>query len=179
MNRRTLALGAAVTAGALGLTVAEATLPAGVPWTVLGQFTGWAVVVLGLWYVADLWFVEQRHAPAPDPQGVRHPVPGDDADDALAEDWADPAVRARLRAVAVDVLVRETGCTPAEAREHLRAGTWTSDPRAASYLGADVGSPSVVERVRRWRRDDGPADRVLTELRAIESRERATEGEEP
>lgn len=44
-------------------------------------------------------------------------------------------VEGEIRAVAIDVLTRTESCSIDEAAEMLESGTWTTDPRAASFLG--------------------------------------------
>lgn len=72
-----------------------------------------------------------------------HRVPGEEFDEALAAVSAagrrDPgerrrAVRERLEAAAVAVLVEVEDCSPATARRRLAAGDWTDDPQAAAFF---------------------------------------------
>lgn len=83
---------------------------------------------------------------------------GADIDDALAaaERGLDrqtrgrrDAIRERVRAAAVEVLMRREDCTPEEAETMLARGTWTDDPYAAAFFGAEVDVElSWRERVR-------------------------------
>ncbi|WP_267643659.1 DUF7269 family protein [Haloarchaeobius amylolyticus] len=47
-------------------------------------------------------------------------------------------VEKQVRAVALDVLQRSENWSREEAEAHLERGTWTDDPRAASYLGGEA-----------------------------------------
>lgn len=77
----------------------------------------------------------------------RVPVPGDDADRELAlpGGWrgrrGSSTVRERVREAAVRTLVLRDNCTEAEAEARIEEGTWTDDPVAARYLGADASVP--------------------------------------
>lgn len=77
----------------------------------------------------------------------RVPVPGDDVDRELArpDGWrgnrGSAAVRERIREAAVRTLVLRDNCTEAEAEARLEEGSWTDDPVAARYLGADASVP--------------------------------------
>ncbi len=48
------------------------------------------------------------------------------------------ALRNRVRAAAVEVLTRREDCTPEEAAAMLDRGTWTDDPYAAAFFGAEA-----------------------------------------
>lgn len=96
----------------------------------------------------------ERPTPSRPDGGVDARVPGIDFDRELAaipgysqrgaEDRE--AVRERLRGLAVDRLVRETGCSTATAHDRLDAGAWTDDAVAAAlFTDAD---PSVRSQVR-------------------------------
>jgi len=56
------------------------------------------------------------------------------------------AVRGRLRAAAVDVTVRDAGCSRDEAERRVADGTWTDDDAAAAFLATD-GGPAVGGRL--------------------------------
>lgn len=86
---------------------------------------------------------------------------------------------AAIRSVAVDVLRSENGYDLEECKAALEAGSWTDDPRAATYLGADVQRPVRI-RVIDWVAGDPyrrQVDATVAELAAIADVE--TEVESP
>jgi hypothetical protein len=48
------------------------------------------------------------------------------------------AIRDRVRSAAVEVLTRREECTPEEASAMLQQGSWTDDPYAAAFFGANA-----------------------------------------
>lgn len=91
---------------------------------------------------------ESYRPPDPEPYG-EVPTPGTELDELLAEirplrsrtaDRRRDRVQARLKRVAVDVLMRE-GHTEAAAHDLLASGEWTDDPVAAALFADD--SPSI------------------------------------
>jgi len=67
-----------------------------------------------------------------------------DADDETPRE----RLHAELNGLAVAVLVRTTGCQPAEARDRLDNGAWTDDDRAAAFFTDGLTPPlSVRERL--------------------------------
>ena len=124
-------------AAAVVLTL-RPTLLAGVPSSlvvVLAVLAAGGVGVLGLLVRAS--------------DGAR--VPGDRIDGRLDGVASDAAERERLHdrieTAAIDVLVRRTGCSRAEARERLAAGEWTDDELARSLFD-ESATPGVGGRVR-------------------------------
>jgi hypothetical protein len=77
----------------------------------------------------------------------RVPAPGDDVDRdmSLPGGWrgssSASAVRKRIYDAAVRTLVLRDNCSESEAETRIEEGTWTDDPIAANYLGADVAVP--------------------------------------
>lgn len=51
------------------------------------------------------------------------------------------AVHERLRAAAVQTIMRTEGVSRVAARQRLADGSWTDDPEAAAYLASDSPSP--------------------------------------
>lgn len=130
----------------VGLAVAGAS-PAP---TAIGYLFGLAVVGCGLAFLFGSFSLlgyrpdagDRWHPSAPEP-GYRVPTPGDE----LAA--LEPAERReRLRRVAVASLVEARGCSRADARRRLAAGTWTDDSIAASYLGDDDVQSPLGARLR-------------------------------
>jgi uncharacterized repeat protein (TIGR01451 family) len=64
------------------------------------------------------------------------------------EETARERLHAELHGLAIAVLVRTTGCQPAEARDRLDSGAWTDDDRAAAFFTDGLTPPlSVRERL--------------------------------
>lgn len=59
-------------------------------------------------------------------------------------------VRSTVRRAAVDVLVDTEGLTFETASELVETGEWTTDPRAAAFLGSEAPPPPVAMRLRDW-----------------------------
>jgi hypothetical protein len=60
-------------------------------------------------------------------------------------------VEEEIRAAAIDVLARNHDCSRDEAAAMLEAGTWTTDPRASSFLGgADAPEPPLGMQFYDW-----------------------------
>jgi len=101
--------------------------------------------------------VEQATTPDVE-MGVTLPIAGADLDEALRVAGTGVSrytqeererIRTHLAEVAVTVLSRRADQTPAEAEELLAGGTWTDDPYAAAFFGADVsGDVPVGVRIR-------------------------------
>ncbi|MDS0298082.1 hypothetical protein NDI76_04950 [Halogeometricum sp. S1BR25-6] len=108
--------------------------------TVVGLVAG----VQGLRYALGRRNVDYRATDTGNPElRYRVPTPGDDADRRAgsADGWRGSGasnLRARLREAAVESLVLHDNCSPEAAEAHVDEGTWTDDPIAARYLGADV-----------------------------------------
>ena len=102
---------------------------------------------------------DRRQADPPEVERRRvFPAPGEEFDRTLASlprrlrrsaDRHRMTVRSELREVTEETLVRYGGLTPEEATERIETGTWTDDPRAASFFApeAERGIP-LTERVR-------------------------------
>ncbi|RDI71330.1 DUF7269 family protein [Halopelagius longus] len=103
----------------------------------------------------------------------RVPVPGEDADRELsvAGGWrggrGSSGVRERIRESAVETLVLRDNCTEAEAEARIDEGSWTDDPVAARYLGADAAVP-LRTRIRLAVRGDVAAVRATRAVAAVE-----------
>ncbi|MFD1645859.1 DUF7269 family protein [Haloarchaeobius litoreus] len=60
-------------------------------------------------------------------------------------------VEDEIRAVAIDVLARRERCSHDEATAMVEAGTWTTDPRASSFLGGtDAPEPPLKMQFYDW-----------------------------
>lgn len=150
-----LAIGAALLA--IGLPLTGTTIPIDAVVDRLGN-DYFVLVLVGGIAIAGAASVQIRRridgihqATPPDTEGV-HVVPtlGADLDDYLAAPLGigvtEPSkIHARLFRLAVTVVMQEHGCTRDEARARVEAGDWTTDPYAASYLGA-AGSDSLSPR---------------------------------
>lgn len=103
----------------------------------------------------------------------RVPVPGGDVDRELSFSggWrgrrGSSTVRVRIREAAVRTLVLRDNCTEAEAEARIDVGTWTDDPVAAQYLGADASVP-LRTRLRLAVRGNDPAVRATRAVAAVE-----------
>lgn len=103
----------------------------------------------------------------------RVPVPGDDVDRELSPSggWrggrGSSTVRERIREAALRTLVLRDNCTEAEAEARLDEGSWTDDPVAARYLGADVSVP-LRTRLRLVVRGRASTIRASRAISAIE-----------
>lgn len=155
-----VAFGLALVPGVVTLLPVEAVVEwLGNDYFVLGAFGGVALAVLG-WMVARRATGRVEQASPPDPETVPDaPRPGERVDDLLAR-WpgglggADrDYLRERLRAAAVYAELGE-GRSPTAARERVDSGTWTDDPVAARFLGADPAGPTIAERLRLALRGD-------------------------
>ncbi|ADQ68128.1 hypothetical protein C499_15560 [Halogeometricum borinquense DSM 11551] len=128
----------------------------------------------GLRYALGRRSVDYRAADTGDPElRYRVPTPGDDVDRRLSKTgWrvSDATnLRMRLRESAIQTLVFHDNCSADVAERHVEEGTWTTDPVAARYLGADV-SLSLVDRVRLVvRGQSSTAARAARTIDAIES----------
>lgn len=165
LRRLLLALGAA------GLAVGLATLVVRGPgdnrwsgpvldlvgndWVVVGA-VGAVSLLIALGAVAARLSAGRTRAMPPNPEGV-HGVPhigaafdefhaGGGVHAWLVADDHPGDVHARLRAAAIDTVMRETNCTRGEARERIEAGTWTDDDTAAAFL-ADPPEPTPADRL--------------------------------
>ncbi len=103
-------------------------------------------------------YADRHEPPLPTPECRRSAtVPGDDFEATLSRAsrrgrvggaYDRDQLRDRLRATAVDVLVRYDGNSRAEASERLAAGTWTDDRLAAAFFADEELTPSLTDRVR-------------------------------
>lgn len=73
------------------------------------------------------------------------------------------AARSRLRAVAVETVMRAEGCTRSTAERRVREGAWTDDPVAAAFVAGD--RDGAGDRLRSLL---GADDRVRRTADAIE-----------
>lgn len=140
-----------------------------------------------------LGVIAMRHWIGAEPGGYEPPErerwrpvepPGEDVDELVelssgghsreAGQYYRSQVRERLTPIAIDVLVTRRGLSEEDARERLRAGTWTEDPVAARFfrLGTDGGaSDDVTGALRRPLGGEHPyverTRRVVEELARI------------
>lgn len=139
--------------------------------TVVGLVAG----VQGLRYALGRRTVDYRAADTGDPElRYRVPTPGDDADRRLGGTggWGRAGtsnLRTRLREAAVESLVLHDNCSPEAAERHVEAGTWTDDPVAARYLGADVPLPWVTRLGLVVRGESSTPARVARTVAAVEA----------
>jgi len=102
--------------------------------------------------------VAQTRMPAAE-ESVSVPVPGDGLDETVGR-WRlllpvvgarrRRSIRSRLRAAAVESLVRSRPVTRAEATALVESGDWTDDPVAARYLASSGrGGPWLAALARR------------------------------
>jgi hypothetical protein len=97
------------------------------------------------------------------------PTPGDEFDD-LLEDAAAvrysaherDAVRERLYAAAVSVVVRTEGLSREQAAQRLEDGSWTNDPYAAAFFTGEIGDTSLLQRVSLFDRSRSQFERWST-----------------
>lgn len=111
--------------------------------------------------------LEQARMPDPE-RPVAVPAPGAEFDDRIGRlRFGLPivgrsereSVRERLRASAVDVTMRSTGCSSDEAERRVAEGRWTDDPDAAAFLSASDRSVSVPELLGAVLRGETPEQR--------------------
>lgn len=149
IRRGPLAVGCLSIGAAVVLTL-RPTLLSGVPSSLLA-----VLVVLVAGGVGALGLLARAtDGPSSDPLvdgdgAVR--IPGDRIDERLDGVASDERERERLRerveTAAVDVLVRRTGCSRAEARERLADGEWTDDELTRSLFD-EAATPGVGGRLR-------------------------------
>ncbi|AUX09807.1 hypothetical protein AArcSl_2182 [Halalkaliarchaeum desulfuricum] len=179
MNTRRLSLLLGITALTVGVLAIVS--PAAVPFSP-GRIVVSVIGVLALVQAARI--ARRRHrstldeAKTPDPErSVSAPQPGDDFDTVLEQfvDRRHQIARVRsdegLSAAAVAVLVQFAGKTETEAKRRVKAGTWTDDVYAASFLGGE-NAPSVPLRDRVWntlRRESGYQRRIRHTVDAIDA----------
>jgi len=130
-NRGPLAVGVSALAAAVVLTVHDAQL-AGVPAAPVAVAVVIAAVLVG---ALDL-LVRSTGNPSTSLRAADGSVsiPGERIDAHLSRAASDAearsALRDRIETVAIGVIVRETGCSRAEARDRLADGEWTDDELA-------------------------------------------------
>jgi hypothetical protein len=111
-----------------------------------------------------------EQADTADPEVAQElPTPGDEFDDLLEEAAAvrysakqRDAVRERLRAAAVAVIVRTEGLSREQAIARLEDGSWTEDPYAAAFFTGEIGGASVLQRVSLFDRSRSQFERWST-----------------
>lgn len=120
---------------------------------------------------------------------LRVPTPGDEIDASLAEtrvvSFTDTIGRSSaeresyqtLRSVAIDTITHRMGCSEEEAVEMLEDGTWTEDPTAAAFFGADHDSRriSLMDTLRRVSKSEMQFERQFRH--ATEALNRLVDGE--
>jgi hypothetical protein len=159
--------GVAALAAALALLVAPGAVTesglgdalAGTPVDTVAKL-GLALVFGALGLVTGLsgTAVRRRSLPTPETVGADRPTVGAELDRQLSligdgerGRQARARVRRAVRSVAVETLCEVEGIDEATAERWLDGGEWTSDPRAAAFLGDDsVPRPSVGLRLRDW-----------------------------
>lgn len=83
----------------------------------------------------------------------------------------------RFETIAIQIITRTEGCSDAEARRQLEAGTWTDDAVAAAYFTAE-GLPErelSAERAQEWLADATAIQRTRA-LEALAERARLDTG---
>lgn len=156
MNRRTLALAGGLVAFALSLL---AIFDSGLARlgldrllvTVIGLFA----ILLGLRAIQIRRRKGLEAVETPDPElPMAVQPPGEDLESVVSQFLGSQRLRASrtrlqegLEAAAVSVLWRYGGYSPETARQAVADGSWTSDVRAASYLGS-VDAPSLPLRAQ-------------------------------
>lgn len=172
-------LSAAVVAGT-GLGGGRAvTAVASVPWTSRGglSFVAGLAVAGAVWSVyatVDDGEADGSRLPPPTEVSVdESSVVGADFDysldrsiDSSPEWWQGVGVREEVQSLAITVLHAEGGYDVDEAIRVLETGTWTDDPRAATYLAVD-SHLSTRTAVRDWIRGDPERRRVEATLREL------------
>lgn len=170
MTRRRQALAAG---GGLALTVAlvvavvpSAPSAAVAVDTALLAALGFAIGGVGFWTAIRSLDRFDDEAPFEQPPEVAsehdRPTVGEDIDEAyreLVERKYDTDVqyrlrrrrlRRQLRSMAVETLADAESILRQEARARIDDGSWTDDPRAASFLGASVDKPPLEIRIGDW-----------------------------
>ncbi|MDS0293714.1 DUF7269 family protein [Halogeometricum luteum] len=176
MNTGSLAAGVGVVAVLGGLAALAGFVVPGLSATfafvtVVGVVAG----VQGLRYALGRRNVDYRATDTGDPElRYRVPTPGDDADRRVgsAGGWRRSGasnLRKRLRGAAVESLVLHDNCSSEAAEGHIDAGTWTDDPVAARYLGADVPLPWTTRIGLLVRRESSAPARVARTVAAVEA----------
>lgn len=136
-----LALGTLSTALGVGLLVVPAAGGRVGPLVLVGVVVG-TLALAGSAGVSRLSTPRERPEPPRSGEETDATVPGDAFDRRLAslsthsDRDADEraAVRDRLRTLAIDRIVAETGCSRAAARDRIDEGTWTEDTAAAALF---------------------------------------------
>jgi len=159
--------GVAALAAALALLVAPGAVTgsgvgdavAGTPVDTVAKL-GLALVFGALGLVTGLsgTSVRRRSLPTPETVGADRPTVGAELDRQLSligdgerGRQAKARVRREVRSVALDTLCDVEGVDEATAEAWLASGEWTTDPRAAAFLGDDsVPRPSLSARLRDW-----------------------------
>jgi len=106
-----------------------------------------------------------RYAETPNPETRAVSVPGESFDAALAA--RSDAVRSRLESAAVAVLTQHGDCDEAEARDRLRAGTWTDDREAAAFFSPEVRPDAAGSLGGRIRTSLGATADVRAQARRV------------
>lgn len=155
MNTRSLGTAVGVAAVLAGAAVAVAP-PDAVPSIgaraalVVATLVGGSLAVLGL-LGRTVAGPETTALPGPG-TGRSARVPGEAVDRRLARAASDADERAAIRERVADLaaarIARREGCTPERAREHLAAGTWTDDERAAGYLAGETPDAGIGAHLR-------------------------------
>jgi hypothetical protein len=140
---------------------------------------GVLAAVLGLRYALARRGTDQFATSFGDPESrYRVAAPGDDVDESMAApgEWGrgGSPVRPRIRDAVVRTLTLRENCSVEAAEERIEAGTWTDDPIAARYLGADV-PVSLSTRLRFLVRDRSRSARAARTIAAVERLRRETD----
>jgi hypothetical protein len=148
-----LAAGTLSTAAGAGLLLVPSAGEGVGPLVLVGVVVG-TLALTGSAGVSRLSTPRERPEPPRSGAETGATVPGDEFDRRLAslsthsssdaEERA--AVRERLRTLAVDRVVAESGCSRATARERVERGDWTDDQVAAALFTDD--RPSLVAQLR-------------------------------
>lgn len=180
--------------------LAESLVSVGTTATLRAAIPAAAIVValVGLSGVVSRDHAEERdrgdpvELPTANPESMQGPtqsVVGTDIDEALdrIDGRVDPYngieasyaadVRRQLRETVERTLVRRTDTNPIDARAATEQGTWTEDPRAASFVGGDeVPDPPLGLQLRDWASGEGfdrKVEATLNEIRRLRGGEPA------
>lgn len=162
-----LALALALVTGVGGERFADAVVTVVWPGRIVVFVAAHFALVLGVWSLWQVWTSSdegnETTLPAPGTtENAGDAVVGGDLDavlesltdpDETVQGWKRVDVEGEVQSVAVDVLRSDAGYEFDELRDALESGTWTDDPRAATYLGSGVALP-IRLRVIDWASGD-------------------------
>ncbi|WP_394324787.1 DUF7269 family protein [Haladaptatus cibarius] len=192
ISREQLLFGIGV--GSLSLAFVVIFAPWAIPESIIRPLVGWIaaplpiIVIAGVAGVLGLWSVrgevtEKEKSvwkPRREPEIAyyyEHRTSGADVDDALELQGnlelpsrkrrsRRATARKHVRNAAIQMLT-ERGYSESDAKQALKDGSWTDDPRAASFLGAPHSDIPLRTRIVDWTQGetfDRGAERAVTEL---------------